>query len=71
MTIAAFIGCNSDTENIKLNQGVNFKEINIVISFYSIIKLITLVFKMVYLYSYMILKEHCTHFLHFFDCFTI
>lgn len=28
MTIAAFIGCNSDTENIKLNQGVNFKEIN-------------------------------------------
>ena len=26
--IAAFIGCNSDTENIKLNQGVNFKEIN-------------------------------------------
>ena len=28
MTIATFIGCNSDTENIKLNQGVNFKEIN-------------------------------------------
>jgi len=26
--IAAFIGCNSDTENIKSNQGVNFKEIN-------------------------------------------
>ena len=26
--IAAFIGCNPDTENIKLNQGVNFKEIN-------------------------------------------
>ena len=26
--IASFIGCNPDTENIKLNQGVNFKEIN-------------------------------------------
>ena len=26
--IAAFIGCNTDTENIKLNQGVKFKEIN-------------------------------------------
>jgi len=26
--IAAFIGCNTDTENIKLNQGVNIKEIN-------------------------------------------
>ena len=26
--IATFIGCNPDTENIKLNQGVNFKEIN-------------------------------------------
>tara|TARA_B100001142_G_scaffold207484_1_gene205616 strand:+ start:57 stop:299 length:243 start_codon:yes stop_codon:yes gene_type:complete len=26
--IATFIGCNTDTENIKLNQGVNFKEIN-------------------------------------------
>ena len=26
--ITAFIGCNSDTENIKLNQGVSFKEIN-------------------------------------------
>ena len=26
--IASFIGCNTDTENIKLNQGVNFKEIN-------------------------------------------
>ena len=28
ITITALIGCNSDTENIKLNQGVNFKEIN-------------------------------------------
>ena len=28
ITITVFIGCNSDTENIKLNQGVNFKEIN-------------------------------------------
>ena len=26
--ITAFIGCNPDTENIKLNQGVNFKAIN-------------------------------------------
>ena len=26
--ITAFIGCNSDTESIKLNQGVNFEEIN-------------------------------------------
>ena len=26
--ITAFIGCNSDTENIKLNEGVNFKEIH-------------------------------------------
>jgi len=26
--IAAFIGCNTDTENIKLNQGANFNEIN-------------------------------------------
>ena len=26
--IATFIGCNPDTENIKLNQGVSFKEIN-------------------------------------------
>ena len=26
--IAAFVGCNTDSENIKLNQGVNFKEIN-------------------------------------------
>ena len=26
--IASFIGCGSDTENIKLNQGVKFKEIN-------------------------------------------
>ena len=26
--IAAFVGCNTDTENIILNQGVNFKEIN-------------------------------------------
>ena len=26
--ITAFIGCNSDTENIKLNQGIKFKEIN-------------------------------------------
>ena len=26
--IASFIGCNTDTENIKLNQGVSFKEIN-------------------------------------------
>lgn len=26
--ITSFIGCNTDTENIKLNQGVNFKEIN-------------------------------------------
>ena len=26
--IAAFVGCSSDTEDIKLNQGVKFKEIN-------------------------------------------
>ena len=26
--ITAFIGCSSDTESIKLNQGVNFEEIN-------------------------------------------
>ena len=26
--IASFIGCSSDTEGIKLNQGVKFKEIN-------------------------------------------
>ena len=26
--ITAFIGCNSDKENIKLNQGVNFNKIN-------------------------------------------
>ena len=26
--IATFISCNSDTENIKSNQGVSFKEIN-------------------------------------------
>ena len=26
--IASFIGCSSDTEDIKLNQGVKFKEIN-------------------------------------------
>jgi len=25
---ASFIGCSSDTEDIKLNQGVKFKEIN-------------------------------------------
>ena len=26
--IAFFVGCNTDTENIKLNKGVNFKDIN-------------------------------------------
>ena len=26
--IASFVGCSSDTEDIKLNQGVKFKEIN-------------------------------------------
>ena len=26
--IAVFFGCNNDTENIKLNEGVNFNEIN-------------------------------------------
>lgn len=28
--IASFIGCSSDTKDIKLNQGVKFKEINII-----------------------------------------
>ena len=26
--IASFVSCSSDSEDIKLNQGVNFKEIN-------------------------------------------
>ena len=26
--IAVFFGCNTDTENIKLNEGVNFNEIH-------------------------------------------